>query len=205
MDNPQERTYENGVDMGWLSCAIESEGSMSLSWGRVTKNTVQIIPRVMVSNIKLAYVENAQRISYKLGIGCHIESDKGNVEKKRTHCYRITWYGFKRVGKLLDIIMPYLKIKMDRALLIKEFINYRLSLPQNSRYGQKELDLFHAVRNLNGKGIKTPEQFKLYENKLSSETNTSNTLISEDRVHSILKDIESSAVSCNEPLPCKPC
>lgn len=187
MDNPQERTYEDGVDMGWLSCAIESEGSMSLAWGRVNGNTVQIIPRVMVSNMKLAYVENAMRISHKFGIGCHIENEKGNIEKKRSPIYRITWYGFKRVGKLLETIMPYLKIKEDRAKIILEFINYRLNQPKNSKYGQKELDLFHAVRNLNGKGLKLPEQFKLYKNKLSSETNTLNTLNGEDRVHSLIE------------------
>lgn len=185
MDNPQERSFEYGVKMGWLSCAIESEGSIALAWGRQQGSRFQIIPRIMVSNIKLAYVENAQKISYELGVGCHILNQKGNLEKKRTSMYRIDWYGFKRVKSLLNIIKPFLVIKKDRADLVLEFINYRKSLPGNTPYGEKELSLFHAIRDLNGKGILPKSRFLLQ--KKSSETNTSNILTSEDRVHSLVE------------------
>ena len=176
MDNQQER-FSEGFNMGWLTCGIESEGHITLAWGRASEKTFQIIPRVAIANMKEKYVQKAQEISQKLGIGCYIEFDSGNG--KRTPMYRISWQGFKRVKSLLEHISQYLIIKSEQVRLVKEFIDSRISVKSGSPYRKEDVDKFLAVRKLNGTKNELPKHIS---EKILRDY-TLNTIKSDDIVH----------------------
>lgn len=157
------KTFEDGMKLGWLACSIEAEGSVSLVWGR-TKKKIQIVPKVTFSNKDKLFIEKVISISKELGFDGHVYH--------RTNISCITWYGFKRVKKLLETIKPYMCKKKEIANKVVEFIDYRLSLPYiRTPYGEVEKNLFLDVRELNGKGMISKQEIKCYfeSSKESSE------------------------------------
>jgi len=148
MSNQQERFSER-FDMGWLTCGIESEGHITLAWGRYSKGSCfQIVPRIAIANMVEKYILNVQRISHHLGVGCYIEFDGGRG--KRTPMYRISWQGFKRAKRILEVILPGLITKRDRAQEVLSFIKRREAVKSNVPYSQEDINSFLRVRKING-------------------------------------------------------
>src|SRR5512138_813789 len=105
MDNPQVRLSRD-FELGWLVCAVESEGSFQLSWSRRKDGYIQIVPRVNVGNRETEYIERVAQIAIGQGLPCHV-SQSGTMR------YAV-WYGMKRVLRLLDLVQPLLTIKQER-------------------------------------------------------------------------------------------
>jgi len=152
MDNQQER-----LDKVYLACAIECEGHISLQYGRKTYNkdngdlAIQILPRVGFTNKDDLLTEKVVRISKAHNIGCHVGSDC-----RLNGCKQTLWNGMKRVKSLLEFILPELLAKKERAEIVLEFINSRLSNPNiHEPYSLKEWFLFREIRMKNGKGRNT--------------------------------------------------
>jgi hypothetical protein len=137
-------------ELAWLTCAIESEGSVQLAWGARKDGYIQLVPRVNIGNKDAEYI--AQAVKFAEAIGVY--GSYSGYKDKRTGMMSVVWYGCKRVRRLLEIIHPYLCTrKRTIALTIIEFIDYRFSVDPHVRYGEKEMGLFFKVRELNGKGI----------------------------------------------------
>lgn len=159
-DNSAGKTFKSGFELGRFVCAIETEGHITLAWGKRGNGTIQLSPRIGFCNKDKELIDEIQRISYSLGIGTYIYRQSNKM-------YRLVWQGMKRVKKVLDLIIPHLVIKVDQAKLLKKFVDYRLSLPNmyQKMYGQFEKDLFLQIRKLNGKGRNPTKQFLLaFEN-----------------------------------------
>lgn len=153
---------ENVSDLNWIACAIESEGSLQLAWGK-TKYKLQILPRISLSNQSIEYLEKAVSIA------------GGNFNRKSypkdNGCYHVMWYGMNNVKAVVEAILPYMIIprKIKIAHTILEFINHRQSIVHTTKYGFKEKVLFMQVRELNGKGMISDDLLKFSFEK-SSET-----------------------------------
>ncbi len=168
-------------EIGWLECATESEGSIQLTWGKRKDGYIQLVPRVNLGNKAIGYIERAITYSKQLGFN-------GNVSEQKNGMKYIIWYGMKRVKRLLEALSPYFAdLRKQRiAEKVLEFIDYRLARDPHVQYGEKEKELFLAVREMNGRGriAKQELKFRFEKSKESSETNTPDTLKSEDRVRS---------------------
>jgi hypothetical protein len=147
------KTFEDGLKLGWLACAIESEGSISLVWGR-SKKKIQIVPKVNFSNKDKTFIEKVSCISKELGLDGYV------YHRNNISC--VTWYGFKRVKSLIETILPHLCGKKERAKKVVEFIDYRMNGAINRPYGEIEKNLFMDVRDLNGKGRISKQEIKCY-------------------------------------------
>lgn len=160
----------------WLACAIESEGSIQLTWGHKKTNYIQIVPRVNLANQAIEYQERAVSI-----ISGHISA------LGKTGVYQIVWYGMKRVKFLLESILPYMVIKrkIELAKCVLEFVNYRLSVNPHVQYGSFEKDLFFRVRKLNGKGMIDAESLKFRFEESSTTTRHAPAKQGEDIVCSV--------------------
>lgn len=181
------KTLELQLKIMWLACAIESEGSLQMAWSKMTKRRwngkrgIQIVPRVNLVNKDSDYIEHAVLISKELGVNGHVYTH----DKKNEGVKHITWSGFLRVKKLLEIILPYLCTtrKKEIGKTILDFIHYRLPRQHNLPYGTYERDLFLKVRELNGKGILPLDELKLtFEQIKESSTTICQTPIGEDIV-----------------------
>lgn len=167
MNNSQfaGKTLTDGEKMSWLACAIESEGSIQLAWGKRADGYIQIIPRVNLANMAQEYLERANIIAVEFGFPGHFA-----YKQERSVKY-LVWYGFKRVKKLLIALLPYMCIerKIEIANNVLEFVDYRLSVNPHIQYGEKEAAWFQKVRDLNGKGRISKQELKFRFNE-SSET-----------------------------------
>lgn len=150
------KTFEKGLKLGRLVSAIEAEGHITIAWCK-RKRLVQLTPRVGVCNQEKSWIEYLRDISYDFNIGAYIWK-QGNI-------YRLAWQGSKRAIKILDLITPYLLIKKQRAKLVKEFCESRLSVYANRvPYNGKEIEIFFKVRKLNNKArIPNKELRKILE------------------------------------------
>lgn len=134
----------------WLACAIDTEGSIQLTWAKRANGTIQIVPRVNLANISQEFIDHAYAIR------------PGNVHKYASGVIYLTWCGMLRVKSLLEFIYPCMVIERKRAIAVKvfQFIEYRLERSPNEPYGQVEKDLFLGVRDLNGKGRVSKQELK---------------------------------------------
>ena len=142
------KTSKEEIYMTLLTFAIESEGSIQLAWGKRKDGYIQIVPRVNLTNKDSEYIEKSILISQENGFSGHV------FNHVSPGCKVLTWYGYKRVKRLLEAIKNNLLTrKRTIAETVLEFINYRLSLNPHVKYGEKEKGLFLKVRELNGKGM----------------------------------------------------
>jgi len=147
LDYQQERLF----DLGWLTAAIEGEGSLTIikSCGQ-WKNAVHYVPTCRISNTKEAFIRNVERICKENKIGVHIGMRQQPGNRQPIWIARIQ--GMRRCKRLLELIYPRMVIKRDNAELLLELINYRLSLPHQTPYSGYELELRNKVQALNKNG-----------------------------------------------------
>lgn len=152
--------------MGWFTGALESEGSFQLATGRC-KKSVQLIPRVNIGNKSQSFIDRIQTISIKYGFPVYLYHYKGGM------IYG-TWYGMKRVKKILDFVKNYLADSRKKEIVdyILEFINSRFSNFPNSPYSEREKDIFFLIRKLNGKGRLSKQELKYRLNSLEESSTT---------------------------------
>ena len=154
MDNQQERSL---VDLGWLAGVWESEGHFGMHLNSTLfrpkysySHGFRLDPACGFTNSDPKMIEEVSTILRFHGLAFYVEKPRihGFGNKKPTQELKIG--GLKRVPRFLDVILPYLKTKRDRALLLKKYIDYRLSKFKNTPYGIYELYLYDELRKLNG-------------------------------------------------------
>jgi len=151
MDNQQVMTL---FELGWLVCAVESEGCFSLrkqvGWQRPNgyKQKSHFYPMIELTTTDRAYANNYRRLLDIAGIG-HYDWEVAGTEKTRPQ-YRTKVRGMQRMHKFMVLLIPYLVSKRNRAEVLMKFIEHRLAQSPTKPYTQVELDLFNELRNLNG-------------------------------------------------------
>ena len=166
-DNRQETVSE--VEKGWLAGIIDGEGCLHID----LDPRGGAHPYLTVTNSNKLVIERVADIWQRLGIGCRIQT-RQNGRKNPVQDVQVI--GYKRLKPALVAIMPYLIGKADEALLLYRFVESRLSRfnihsPNGERgYNSEELDIVQALKKQ-----------KLH-NRISSETNTLDYRMVEDRV-----------------------
>ncbi len=152
MGNQQERLSRDFM-LGWLVAAIEGEGSITLAWGKHGKY-IQLIPRINIVNKEQEFVNRAVEFSHELGVGVYVGNNKYNL-------LQVQWNGMKRVKAVLEMVLPHLGFKKERAELLLDFINRRLSGSKNRKYVLEDKEAFLKIREINGKGRIPVEELRL--------------------------------------------
>ena len=153
IDNPQERP---DAELGWLAGCFESDGWFSLHKNKMPGGTYQYQPVCGLVNSDSVYMASAIRILKKYKLPHHIctRSQLG-LGKKNIHQIQIQ--GLKRCKRILPVLMPYLRSsKIERASIMLEFIEYRLSCSYNQKYGEVEDEMyarFHSPNQITVEGI----------------------------------------------------
>ena len=154
MDNQQERSL---VDLGWLAGVWESEGYFGMRLCSTLArpkysyaNGFRLDPLCGFTNSDPKMIEELSTILRFYGLAFYTERPRihGFSNKKPTQEIKIS--GLKRTIRILNFILPYLKTKRKRALLLKKYIDHRLSKFKNSLCGIYELYLYDELRKLNG-------------------------------------------------------
>jgi hypothetical protein len=138
------------LDLGWLVCAIEGEGTLTLVLNNRPKrgyNYWYFVPYCMIANTELPFIEKFMRICKEFNIGCY-KMAKKPLESRKI-CYSVRIAGMKRMENLLNLIEEHLVIKKEQAKIIREFIAYRKTLPPKAPQGEYEKSLRDKIQSLN--------------------------------------------------------
>lgn len=144
-DNQQETL---DFDIGWLVGVWESEGWFSLRACYLDGERLQRYrPECGVTNTDPEVLDNIERILKRLGLPYWRTKWQEVKGQKSRSMIRVD--GMQRCKRLMDRLAPFFQSKRDRAKIVKDFIDYRLSLPGKAPYGEKEHQWFAALAELN--------------------------------------------------------
>lgn len=165
-DNQQERL---NFDIGWLVGVWESEGWVSLRSCYLDGDRLQRYrPEMGVGNTDAVLLDNVERVLKQLHIPYWRTKWQTFEHKKSRATIKID--GVKRCKQFLDILGPLFVSKSDRVQIVKNFIDYRLSLPGKAPYSDKEHDWFFALSQLNAplsKQVQNPQRLYVKANSLA--------------------------------------
>lgn len=166
--------------LGWLICAIEGEGNISLTWSKHGhKKHIQLAPRVAVTNKDRLFIEQCVDISKEINVGCYVNWSNKGIGK-------VTWQGVKRVNSLIKALgVTSFLGKQGRAKLLLEWTENRLDF--KGKYNQYDKECFLKMRELNGKGRTSQQFLKLNFETKSPETTRQTPARDEDIVRPHVK------------------
>ena len=149
--------------MGWLGGIIDGEGHIGL--GRYQDNKYVFQPRFEIVNTNKLIIDTYQKFFDEFQFPYHVRYIPETQRNKAQ--WRICTQGFKRLYKILPIIIPYLIGKKQVALWLLELIESRLKLNSNSvapskrKWSEDELKLADKINNFNKRRFsKTPETIR---------------------------------------------
>lgn len=155
MDNQQERLLLN---IGYLLGVIDGEGCYQLPVDYNVQHKPYFSPSIVIVNTDKRIIDRCSETLHMLNIPHHIWSPK-TYGSEKLRAFRLTVHGIKRCKRYTDELYQYDHAKHDKLSIIKEFVDYRLSIPERllksghvQTYGDKEIDLKRKLNELNAKG-----------------------------------------------------
>lgn len=148
MDNPQAKTYFN---LGWIVGVIESEGWVILNKQLLPSKNYRYIPVIGMNTTSEVIVKKYTDILQDWGVGVWV-GKKRFLDTKNKDQWATNVRGFKRCAKLINIIKPYIQLKIKQLELVEELINYRSKLGKFDKCGDVEERIKSNIQALNKKG-----------------------------------------------------
>jgi len=143
LDNQQERLQG---DLHWIAGMWEAEGWFSMQIGCNPKG--RYIPNCGLANTDMEIITEVTRILENNEIAYWVGKPRVNGLGKKPK-RDIVIQGLKRVRRFVSVILPYLRTKRQKALLLKQFIDFRETVPQKQKYGDLEKSIYLSLRGLN--------------------------------------------------------
>lgn len=160
MEQPQgfvnQQESVSSFDLGWLIGAIDGEGCVGITIRsrRTERVKPTFKPHVQISNCDYSFIERCVRILTVMHIP-HYVSFSRNKNPKRRDSWQVCIAGLKRVMKILPLIADHLcGEKREKAVLIMEFCNSRLTRNKHWDYTPREIEVYEHLSSLNKKGRK---------------------------------------------------
>jgi hypothetical protein len=149
VDNQQVTALE----LGWLGGIIDGEGSMLLNH-RGGERRNNLVPSFQVTNTDFEIVERIVYILKRMCVPHHVAMYDRQTTNRRAYKL-ITVSGAKRVMKLLPQIVPVLTgEKRKKAELLREYCESRLSDWHAAPFTDRQIKIYHEIRDLNARGRK---------------------------------------------------
>jgi hypothetical protein len=148
-DNQQQSL---DLKLSWLGGIIDGEGMVTLI-KRDYKTQNGFAPRISIVNTDLKIINEVSEICNCLNLAYYIQKKEGKGTWKTK--YELLFGGIKRCNKFLPYIIPFLIAKKEKAELLKEYCNIRLSLPIRSPIGNREKEIALQIRKGHTTGPKS--------------------------------------------------
>ena len=166
-DNQQERLH---FDIGYFIGMVDGEGCYQMC-PNIVRGITYWSPAITIANTDPLIVERTSQALDNIGLPYHVWSPKLIKGHDKRIKYIIQIKGIKRVKKATDLILRFSSGKKERAKLLNDFCNFRLSIPRGKvnqwgeRYSDREREYKDKLSELNSH----------YKGAVSSETTRSNT------------------------------
>lgn len=125
MDNQQVRLL---FEISWLVGIIEGEGCFGLNNNctKMKDGSKYMYPRVSITNSDIELLNACVVILKDLKVAHYIV--KKTRQRENNPCYTIIITGFKRVKRILELIIPFMiGEKLPQCKILLKFINSRLN------------------------------------------------------------------------------
>lgn len=146
------------IDLAYLAGIIDGEGTLTVThWDRKRRGKKKgiikyLTPRLTISNTSMILMNESRRILEEI---CCVNVSKSNhVKKQKKHykqCYQFAVSGKPNILKVVNLILPYLKVKKKHGELLKEFCELPDRSPNNIGllYPKRAYELAEEIRGLN--------------------------------------------------------
>jgi hypothetical protein len=142
--NHQQQILDDKLELAWLAGFIDGDGHISVV---VVKRAAfdKFAPRISMSNTDFPTQEIVLSIIDKNNLPhgkTHFRN--GKVTKnciKHSNSWEIPAQGIENCSPWVDLLMPYLRSKSEKAAAMSEFIKLRNLCGDKAHYTKTELDL----------------------------------------------------------------
>jgi hypothetical protein len=104
-------------EAAWMAGIIEGEGSFMFARHSLTHGKKTLRACISVTNTDCKLLRSVSQIWFKLGCKFYYQLKK----TKKGFAMSIVSYGKESTNKIIDLILPYLKSKIEQAELLREF------------------------------------------------------------------------------------
>lgn len=139
-----ESISRKDTDLSWLGAIIDGEGCVYAGFRNIEADN-NLTLRVTIYNTHPLIIRRVTEILCRLEVGFYISSPGNPGKSKPGVCVVVG--GKQRVKKLLELVIPYLFAKRERAKLAIQLVDYRESLALQD--GKDKSCKFHG-RSLQG-------------------------------------------------------
>lgn len=131
------------MNKDYIAGFFDGEGCIYLSRrkpevGEMSRAGFFIVPVIIIVQKNLDILESIRDYLSSIGIGCFI---KPRTDK----CSQLIISGMKRCIKFCDEFYDKIYVKKEQVILVRNYINKRLSNPQNTPYDGEDLDLIDKL------------------------------------------------------------
>jgi len=130
------------ISLSYIAGFIDADGTFHIGKKKDTRGKLGYVyqPCLNIYNNDITVLKS---IRSDLGIGAI------GLSSGKTYALRI--YRMSDISKILDLIIPYLRLKKERAILLKEWVDSRLSKASH-HYTNKEEELAFQIGEMNRGG-----------------------------------------------------
>lgn len=140
-------------EAAWLAGIIEGEGSLMLSKHRLTHGKFTFRAVISVTNTDARLIREVSRIWFLLGCKFYYQLKT----TKSGAALSVVVYGKGSTNRIIDLVFPYLKSKMEQAELLKEFNGimqeYHYKRRPVEEYQQLQVDFVDRLHSLRVKTV----------------------------------------------------
>ena len=142
----------------WLGGIVDGEGMITLI-KRVGKRQKGYIPKISVVHTDPTLISEVISVCRDAGLPFYVQKKTGKGTWKTK--YEVLSNGILRCRKVLSVLTEYLVSKREKALLLGEFCENRLSKPKGDEMSDREHQLARLIRNghTTGPGSNTPRDY----------------------------------------------
>lgn len=144
MDNQQ------AIDYSYLGAVIDTDGSLYLLHQKIRGGKGYYKPGISFVNTNPVFLKEIDRLLtlYRLPhyVGKPRHNENGFNKKKKVGM--ISVLGWKRVGRVLPALLPFIRAKKYQAELLLELVEQRIE-KGHAPYDAEDMRLIHKVREMN--------------------------------------------------------
>lgn len=129
-------------EIGYIAGLVDGEGTITVEWVNNHGYPRGIRPTLIISNTDKELLLKCQKL-----IGGHIYVH--NNKPNRKICYTLQVLSIGQVLSILELILPELVTKKERARLLLEFCKNRAKQYSKSPYSTNELRIAKEIKELN--------------------------------------------------------
>lgn len=141
--------------LSWLAGFIDADGCISANVHTRRGNKPQITLKIVieVGDEKIIHYisDHLKDMNIAHWVSeTRMKNKSGFVPRKPITTFAMS--GMKRIKPFLELIIPYLVLKKEEAILMKEFIDSRLPKSTRDDYSRHEIDLLKQIIQLKKSG-----------------------------------------------------